>query len=91
MRGRFGTKPALRIFLLNKQQERKMTHSTAASGLVHEYLRLGGTRKVVMDDNRISIRIWEDEPAAAAEFWTWRVDSLTRKEREEVETLLPPI
>jgi len=64
---------------------------TPASELAREYLRLGGTRKVVTDDNKISTRIWEDEPAEAAGFWRARVDSLGRKRREEVETLLPSI
>jgi hypothetical protein len=76
MRGWVGTKRAFKIFLLNKREERKMTDGTAASDLVDEYLRLGGTRKVVMDDNKISIRIWEEEPAVAAEFWNSHVDSL---------------
>ena len=65
--------------------------TTTASELAKEYLRLGGTRKVVTDDNRISVRIWEGEPAQAAHFWDTEIDTLDRKAREEVETLLPSI
>jgi hypothetical protein len=66
------------------------TNSTA-SDLAEEYLRLGGKRKVVTDDNKISIRIWDDEPEQAEKFWAANVQSLERKKREEIETLLPSI
>jgi len=67
--------------------ERQMT----AVELAEEYRRLGGTRKVVTDDNKISTRIWEKEPAEAARFWEEKVVPRGRKGREEVETLLPSI
>ena len=65
--------------------------NTKSAELAKEYLRLGGKRKVVTDDNKISIRIWDDEPDQAEEFWAANVQSLERKKREEVETLLPSI
>ena len=67
--------------------ERQMT----AVELAEEYRRLGGTRKVVTDDNKISTRIWKEEPAEAARFWEEKVASRGRKGREEVETLLPSV
>jgi len=66
------------------------TNSTAAD-MAKEYLRLGGMRKVVTDDNKVSIRIWDEEPDKAAKFWADNVDIMDRKKREEVETLLPSI
>jgi hypothetical protein len=66
------------------------TNSTAAD-FAKEYLRLGGKRKVVTDDNKISIRLWDDEPEKAEKFWAANIQTLERKKREEVETLLPSI
>lgn len=66
------------------------TNSTAAD-FAKEYLRLGGNRKVVTDDNKISVRLWDDEPEKAEKFWAANVATLERKKREEVETLLPSI
>jgi hypothetical protein len=66
------------------------THSTA-SDLAKEYLRLGGKRKVVLDDNKRSVRMWDDEPEKAEQFWAASIQSLEPKRREQVETLLPSI
>ena len=63
----------------------------SAAQLAEEYQRLGGTRKVVTDDNKISTRIWEHEPPEAAQFWEAHIVPRGRKGREEVETLLPSI
>jgi hypothetical protein len=65
--------------------------NTTASDFAKEYLRLGGKRKVVTDDNKISIRLWDEEPEKAESFWATYIQPLERKKREEVETLLPSI
>jgi len=64
---------------------------TTVSALVERYLALGGVRKAANDDNAISTRLWEDEPAAAAEFWERNVASQPDARRREIETLLPSI
>jgi hypothetical protein len=64
---------------------------TTASRLANQYLRLGGSRKAVMDDNAISIRIWDPEPPEASDFWEKHIQSLAPDERRQVETLLPSI
>jgi hypothetical protein len=64
---------------------------TNASRLANEYLRLGGSRKAVLDDNAVSVRIWESEPQEASDFWERHIQSLATRQRQEVETLLPSI
>ncbi len=64
---------------------------THASRLAAEYLRLGGSRKAVLDDNAVSVRIWAPEPQAASDFWERHIQSLAAPQRHEVETLLPSI
>jgi hypothetical protein len=68
-----------------------MSLETNASKLAAEYLRLGGVRKVVADDNELSTRIWGNEPPEAAAFWEANVNTLAPKERAEVESFLPSI
>lgn len=64
---------------------------TPASRLAKEYLRLGGNRKAVLDDNAVSVRIWDPEPKEASDFWESHIQSLDPRRRKEVETLLPSI
>ena len=55
---------------------------TKAAELAKEYQRLGGKRLAKMDDNIISTRKWEDEPAEASAFWKEIVEVLvTRSKR----------
>ncbi|UNK36851.1 hypothetical protein MNR02_10145 [Shinella sp. H4-D48] len=65
-----------------------MTH---ASDIAKEYQRLGGKRLAKIDDNMISTRTWEDEPAEAAAFWKENVEVLSEKEQAEVVTNLKTI
>jgi hypothetical protein len=64
---------------------------TEASKLAKQYLALGGRRKAAADDNVMSIRLWENEPAEAAEYWKREIASLPQERRKEVESLLPSI
>jgi hypothetical protein len=41
--------------------------STETARLANEYVRLGGKRKLKLDDNIVSTRLWDDEPQEAAE------------------------
>ncbi|MBP1853237.1 hypothetical protein [Rhizobium halophytocola] len=64
---------------------------TEAARLVAEYRKLGGTRRVKIDDNHVTTRTWEGEPAAASDFWNTHIATLDQNRRREVETLLPDI
>ncbi|WEX90718.1 hypothetical protein PZN02_004279 [Sinorhizobium garamanticum] len=64
---------------------------TNARKLAEEYLRLGGHRRVVIDDNQTSVRNWEPEPAAAEAFWRKNVEILAPERQREVQLLLPTI
>lgn len=57
---------------------------TKAAELAKEYQRLGGKRLAKMDDNLISTRQWEDEPAEASAFWKENVEGLSDKEQAEI-------
>ena len=61
------------------------------SELVEKYLALGGQRKAAVDDNLITTRLWEEEPAEAAEFWQRNMESLSADRRKELDILLPSI
>ncbi len=56
-----------------------------------EYVRLGGQRRAVIDDNKVSTRKWDSEPAAAQAFWERHVSPLSDKDLQELETYLPTI
>lgn len=64
---------------------------TNARRLADEYLRLGGHRRVVIDDNQTSIRNWEPEPAEAEAFWKRNVETLSPERQREVQLFLPTI
>ena len=64
---------------------------TEAARMAEEYLRLGGTRRAKIDDNLVSVRKWEDEPAEAQAFWDGMVAPLSKKRQDEIVTLLPTI
>lgn len=65
--------------------------TTQARRLADEYLRLGGHRRVVIDDNQTSIRNWEPEPAEAEAFWKLYVETLSPERQREVQLFLPTI
>ena len=49
---------------------------TETRKLAEEYLRLGGTRQVMIDDNKTFVRQYEDEPEEADSFWTKQIANL---------------
>ncbi|MNL64974.1 hypothetical protein D3C87_1892500 [compost metagenome] len=59
--------------------------------LAEEYLRLGGHRRVAIDDNETSIRSWESEPPEADAFWRNNVETLSPATQREVQLMLPTI
>lgn len=59
--------------------------------LAEEYLRLGGHRRVAIDDNETSIRSWEDEPPEADAYWRENVETLSPATQHEVHLMLPTI
>ncbi|MNE55227.1 hypothetical protein D3C80_1500520 [compost metagenome] len=64
---------------------------TETRTLAEDYLKLGGTRQVMIDDNKTFIRQYEDEPREAAVFWQEHIESLDQATREDVEFFLPSI
>jgi hypothetical protein len=64
---------------------------TTSHKVAMEYLRLGGRRLAKVDDNIVSTREWEDEPAEAAEYWQAQVKPLDEKAQREIILHLPPI
>ncbi|AVA25605.1 hypothetical protein [Rhizobium sp. NXC24] len=62
-----------------------------AQELANEYLRLGGRRLLVMDDNVLSTQIWEADPPEADTFWKQKIDPLPQRQRNEVMSFLPSI
>lgn len=68
-----------------------MDRSNRSKELATEYVRLGGKRRAVLDDNLVSTRLWDDDNAGAAEFWRDNIESLPVKDRKDVEKFLPDI
>ncbi|MGE7368776.1 hypothetical protein ACQKKX_06830 [Neorhizobium sp. NPDC001467] len=64
---------------------------TEALELAKEYRRLGGTRLAKMDDNIIDTRKWDDEPAAAANYWAENIAVLDDRKQAEVVSHLETI
>ncbi|NLS01331.1 hypothetical protein HGP17_31240 [Rhizobium sp. P38BS-XIX] len=62
-----------------------------AKDLANEYLRLGGRRLLVMDDNILSTKSWESDPPEAETFWKQKVELLALRQRNEVMSFLPSI
>lgn len=64
---------------------------TSSHKVALEYMRLGGRRLAKVEDNIVTTRTWEDEPAEAAAFWQAQVDPLDEKAQREVILHLPSI
>ena len=64
---------------------------TETRKLAEEYLRLGGTRQVMIDDNKTFVRQWEHEPAATETFWQTHIEPLEAERRKDVEFFLPSV
>ncbi len=63
----------------------------SALELANEYLRLGGHRLLVMDDNILSTQSWEADPPEAETFWKQEIEILAPRQRNEVMSFLPSI
>ena len=59
--------------------------------LAKDYVRLGGKRRSVVDDNVVSTRDWEPDSSEAEAFWQEHVETLSPDERKQVELYLPTI
>lgn len=71
--------------------EQTHVEKTKTRKLAEDYLRLGGTRQVMIDDNKTFIRQYEEEPREAATFWQINIETLDQATREDVEFFLPSI
>lgn len=63
----------------------------ASKKLADEYIRLGGRRVAVIDDNLGSSRDWRDDPPEADQFWHRHIAVLSDEDRRDVETFLPSL
>ncbi|MCM2293988.1 hypothetical protein NAC44_16810 [Allorhizobium sp. BGMRC 0089] len=64
---------------------------TKSRALAEEYLRLGGKRRVKVDDNITRARDWDEDPPEAERYWQERIAPLGKEERRDVEFFLPDI
>lgn len=64
---------------------------TETRKLAEEYMLLGGTRQVMIDDNKTFIRQYDNEPDEAERFWQDRIAGLDQARREDVEFFLPSV
>jgi hypothetical protein len=81
------------------QAERNLPHEppadddleTRSHELAKTYLRLGGRRRAVMDDNITDTRKWEPDEPDAETFWQENIASLPKSQRKQVEDHLPSV
>lgn len=64
---------------------------TESRKLAEEYLSLGGTRQVMIDDNKTFVRQWDNEPPEAEHFWQQKIQVLDGERMKDVEFFLPSI
>ena len=64
---------------------------TPSLKLAEEYMRLGGRRRVKIDDNIVTTRQWDKDTPEAEAFWQENIEPLDDKRRHEVEVHLPSI
>jgi hypothetical protein len=65
--------------------------SNRSEELAAEYLKLGGKRRAVLDDNLVSTRQWDEESSKASIFWRENIESLPEDQQNDVEKFLPDI
>ena len=65
------------------------TTGNRSKDLAAKYIKLGGRRRAVLDDNLVSTR--EEDTAEAEAFWRQQIESLPDAERKDVEKFLPGI
>ncbi len=64
---------------------------TETHKLAKEYVRLGGKRQSIMDDNLVDTRKWEEDNPEAEAFWNENIKTLDDDRLREVQTHLPSI
>ncbi|RWX78956.1 hypothetical protein EPK99_10295 [Neorhizobium lilium] len=64
---------------------------TETKKLAEEYIRLGGKRQSIMDDNLVDTRKWENDNPEAEAFWNENIKTLDDDRLREVQTYLPSI
>lgn len=64
---------------------------TETRKLAEEYMLLGGTRQVMIDDNKTFVRQYEGEPEEAERFWQEKIEVLEKSRRDDVEFFLPSV
>lgn len=74
-----------------EQQLQTDNTETSSHKAAMEYLRLGGRRLSKVDDNIVSIRAWDTDPAEAETFWQENVETLDDRKQQEVVVHLPSI
>ncbi len=67
------------------------TTANRSKDLAAEYIRLGGKRRAVLDDNLVSTREWAEDTAEAEDFWRDEIEGLPDAQRKDVEKFLPGI
>lgn len=67
------------------------TTGNRSKDLATKYIRLGGKRRAVLDDNLVSTREWVEDTAEAKAFWRDKIECLPDPERKDVEKFLPGI
>lgn len=86
----FGPEREALVVFLEQTKNSEDAHAPSLR-LAEEYLRLGGRRRVKVDNNIVSTRKWDDEPAMASSFWKEHIEPLDEKQRREVKLHLPSI
>ena len=67
------------------------TTGNRSKDLAAKYIRLGGKRRSVLDDNLVSIREWAEDTAEAKVSRRDKIECLPDHERKDVEKFLPGI
>ena len=64
---------------------------TETRELAEEYMRLGGTRQVMIDDNKTFVRQYDSESEAAGAFLENKIAVLDDERMKDVEFFLPSV
>lgn len=64
---------------------------TETRKLAEEYMLLGGTRQVMIDDNKTFVRQYDNEPEEAERFWQEKIEVLEKARKDDVEFFLPSV
>ncbi len=64
---------------------------TRSHELAMAYLRLGGRRRAILDDNIADTRKWEPDEPEAEKYWQDHIAPLSDTQRKQVEEHLPSV